>query len=371
MNGVPRQPAKGFRRRTKRPDRTPVRPSLDRARLPARMVPPTRCSICTHPRRHDIDERLHNGEGVKAIARVFGVTHQSLLRHRDGGEAHWTPRPEGQPRVDFPRASKGSRPASKPSAPLPEGVEAGNPRKTRPASPAERARRTPLLPNFGGKIPIDSTLPKPENWHRLVDQHGKYAEVALLRTREEREAYVALLIHHGRWDEYRTIARLALLWQDLGIVGVGELAARVGSVMCHARGSRQVRTLVLHAQARRILRATKAEGDHRTSLRVLEFMAKLDGLGVETDTMQALLHGHAWRVIAPIVERHDPELFAKLYEALVADEGRRRAAARVLDLGAQEGPSTGQGGASGEGTGGEAERCIDAAIPAEGEAATT
>src|SRR5262245_40940568 len=43
---------------------------------------PQLCTICTHAERHQIDLAVVRGEqSNRAIARQFGVTHHSLLRH--------------------------------------------------------------------------------------------------------------------------------------------------------------------------------------------------------------------------------------------------------------------------------------------------
>jgi hypothetical protein len=42
-----------------------------------------RCTVCAHPQVADIDTRLRNAASVKGLARDFGVTRDSLMRHRD------------------------------------------------------------------------------------------------------------------------------------------------------------------------------------------------------------------------------------------------------------------------------------------------
>lgn len=43
---------------------------------------PRRCTICTHPRREEIDRALVEGEAFRNIAQHFGVSPYSLHRHR-------------------------------------------------------------------------------------------------------------------------------------------------------------------------------------------------------------------------------------------------------------------------------------------------
>lgn len=41
------------------------------------------CSVCTHPKRLEIDRALVAGEPLRAIARRFGVSKDALRRHRE------------------------------------------------------------------------------------------------------------------------------------------------------------------------------------------------------------------------------------------------------------------------------------------------
>lgn len=340
------------------------------------MAPP-RCSVCAHPLRSEIDARLKRGDGLKGVARDFGLTHQTARRHRDGGEAHGmdpverkpppAPKPKAKPRLKTKEGEWPCEPAppekkrrrkarrKRPSKDEPE-TGAPPPRKTDRYVPAYRIG---CSEDDGGE-----ELPRPADWEDLVRRHGTFAEVAALRTREQRLAYIATLAHHGRWADWRTNFRLCRLW-SLKPYQVDDLAAEAASAMYSARGSRQLRTLVVLAEARKLLRRAKKRDDDKQALKVLEFIAKTDGLGSdEADATIAFLQGPVWRTIAPVVEQRDPALFAELYGALVADEGRRRAAARILDLGAREGTAAGRDEGSEEGTAGEEVPRIDATSPA-------
>ena len=44
---------------------------------------PRRCTICTHPRREEIDRALVEGESFRNIAERFGVSLGALHRHRE------------------------------------------------------------------------------------------------------------------------------------------------------------------------------------------------------------------------------------------------------------------------------------------------
>ena len=41
------------------------------------------CTICTHSKSADIDRRLERGDRLTTISRVFVVSRQALMRHRD------------------------------------------------------------------------------------------------------------------------------------------------------------------------------------------------------------------------------------------------------------------------------------------------
>lgn len=43
------------------------------------------CSICTHPRRAEIDQAIARGDAHRAIAREFGVSRHALDRHKKNG----------------------------------------------------------------------------------------------------------------------------------------------------------------------------------------------------------------------------------------------------------------------------------------------
>lgn len=47
------------------------------------VVMPRRCTICTHPRREEIDRALVEGESFRNIAERFGVSLGALHRHRE------------------------------------------------------------------------------------------------------------------------------------------------------------------------------------------------------------------------------------------------------------------------------------------------
>jgi hypothetical protein len=58
----------------------------------------TRCTICRHPRREQIETDLWvGGIGLRAMARLAGVSPQALLRHRGvrpgAARSHMRPRP--------------------------------------------------------------------------------------------------------------------------------------------------------------------------------------------------------------------------------------------------------------------------------------
>jgi hypothetical protein len=55
---------------------------------------PRSCSVCHHPERAAIDEALRNAESYRSIAQRFGMTKDSLLRHR---RAHTVTRPAASP----------------------------------------------------------------------------------------------------------------------------------------------------------------------------------------------------------------------------------------------------------------------------------
>ena len=44
-----------------------------------------KCSICTHPRRAEIDQAIARGDAHRAIARQFGVSRHALDRHKKNG----------------------------------------------------------------------------------------------------------------------------------------------------------------------------------------------------------------------------------------------------------------------------------------------
>src|SRR5690348_12763617 len=41
------------------------------------------CTICTHPKRAEIDKALLDGVALRKIASAYGTTPQSVIRHRD------------------------------------------------------------------------------------------------------------------------------------------------------------------------------------------------------------------------------------------------------------------------------------------------
>ena len=41
------------------------------------------CSVCTHPKRAEIDRAILSGESYRAIARRFGLSKDAIRRHRD------------------------------------------------------------------------------------------------------------------------------------------------------------------------------------------------------------------------------------------------------------------------------------------------
>lgn len=43
------------------------------------------CSICSHPKREEIDRAILSGEPVRAVARQFGVSRSALNRHKNNG----------------------------------------------------------------------------------------------------------------------------------------------------------------------------------------------------------------------------------------------------------------------------------------------
>jgi hypothetical protein len=44
---------------------------------------PRKCTICNHPNRHDIDLALVEGGAYRVIAKQFGVSSSSTLRHKN------------------------------------------------------------------------------------------------------------------------------------------------------------------------------------------------------------------------------------------------------------------------------------------------
>jgi hypothetical protein len=45
---------------------------------------PRICTLCSHPDRAEIDRLIASGGGIRTIADRFGLSHQCVLRHRDG-----------------------------------------------------------------------------------------------------------------------------------------------------------------------------------------------------------------------------------------------------------------------------------------------
>lgn len=44
-----------------------------------------KCSVCKHPKRKEIEEAILNGVPFRTIAERYGMSHTSIIRHRDNG----------------------------------------------------------------------------------------------------------------------------------------------------------------------------------------------------------------------------------------------------------------------------------------------
>lgn len=140
------------------------------------------------------------------------------------------------------------------------------------------------------------------------------------------KAYFAKRIRGGTLNGARVVEHLRANHPDLDVHELVESMEQAAQEIRFMRGTELVRRLTLVSRAEYVYRAALAAGDHKAALRVLEFIAKTDGLTAELSPLAALMASEAWRTIAPGMMARYPEAYAFAVTAIAAEEQKKRAA---------------------------------------------
>lgn len=174
---------------------------------------------------------------------------------------------------------------------------------------------------------IDKILQSQIKQARVRDRIRKQrGDITALRTRKERRAYIGQLIRAGVFGRAAVSQQLQICWNDLSPLDFTELVAQAAENVQTWRGTQQARRLTLIARTQRICKKADRAGNHLAALRCVEFEARLDGLGNETDLLNGLATSAAWRIAAQTLQNHAPDALALVYAAISAEESRKRAA---------------------------------------------
>lgn len=245
---------------------------------------PRPCTVCQHPDREAIEERARI-DGVKPTARDLGVSSQALYRHMA---------PEHHRKAPTPASGADLPP---PPAPTPPPPAATTPLPSSPPRAPRRVRER--------RPPVPSSLPT---------------------TAAGWKAYFARRIRGGTLNGARVVEHLRANHPDLDVYELVESMEQAAQEIRFMRGTELVRRLTLVSRAEYVYRAALAAKDHKGALRVLEFIAKTDGLTAELSPLAALLATEAWRAIAPGLMARYPDAYVFAVSTVAAEEQKKRAA---------------------------------------------
>jgi hypothetical protein len=263
---------------------------------------PRPCTVCRHPDREAIEERARI-DGVKPTARDLGVSSQALYRHMT---------PEHRSKVAEP----------------PDGADLAPPPAAKPRE-AKSATQVFEAPVSVAPPPAPSSTPPtspPTRTPRKVKERRPPAPATLPTTAAGWKAYFAKRIRGGTLNGARVVEHLRANHPDLDVHELVESMEQAAMEIRFMRGTELVRRLTLVSRAEYVYRAALAAGDHKAALRVLEFIAKTDGLTADLSPLAALMASEAWRVIAPGMMTRFPDAYAFAVTTIAAEEQKKRQA---------------------------------------------
>jgi len=273
------------------------------------MIVDPKCLICLHAQRIEIDMSTHT-LGQRATAKRFDVSRQAIQRHLEKGHS------DKDPATFIEAAATAITQAQKGLSP--ESAESGK-TKVQP-TPLKAKPPKEALPSedaFEDAGPVD----EPERPESKATR-----ALGTIRDFTNRKRYLATLLQTGSFKGMSTLTQLQLCWPDLTMLQLAEVVAQAAMEADFFRGTRQARRLVALARTERIFRETMREGDRKTALRAVEFMARLDNIAAEPDLIAALATSQAWAVAARVLQAKHPEAFEAIHAELVAEEARKRQA---------------------------------------------
>jgi len=256
------------------------------------------CKVCAREDQGRIEEIALN-DGPRAAGRAAGCSHNTVMRHMTN-HARATGI-KAEPTV--PSKNKPVPPSPQPPVPLP--------------APDPPSRAAPLAPT---KRPRPGTLSA-----RPVKE--RYPHIAAITAMQDRKRYLGKLFAQGRFEGLRTSELLSQIWDDLNTFEFSELVSQAAIEADFRRGSSQARRVSLIGVVERAVRRVIKKGDDKAIANLVKLWAQLDGvLLAETDAATALVSHHAWRVIAPVLQRRCPEVLAEVHGVLLDEEQKKRAA---------------------------------------------